>query len=265
VECFLKGKHDFFSIILAFLAVILTFLMVLYPEATFKGANYGFRTWVTILIPALLPFFIIADILVELGVVNFLGVLLEPLMRPVFKQPGAAGFVLAMGFTSGFPMGAVLTNKLYEKNLCTKEEAGRLIAFTNNSSPLFLLVAVPVGMFGNPHLGILFALTHYGANILLGILLGYNRQKLITGNLTKSPILKRSLQELILARQKNRLTIGKILGNAINKAIQTILMIGGFVIFFAVLIEIFRVTNIFLILNLLSSKILYFCLVAAIC
>jgi len=45
-------------------------------------------------------------------------------MRPVFKQPGAAGFVLAMGFTSGFPMGAVLTNKLYEKNLCTKEEAG---------------------------------------------------------------------------------------------------------------------------------------------
>jgi len=46
VECFLKGKHDFFSIILAFLAVILTFLMVLYPEATFKGANYGFRTWV---------------------------------------------------------------------------------------------------------------------------------------------------------------------------------------------------------------------------
>ena len=179
--------------------------MILHPEATFQGANYGLKTWATILVPSLLPFFIIADILVELGVVSLLGVLLEPLMRPVFKQPGAAGFVMAMGFTSGFPMGAVLTNTLYEKNLCTKEEASRLIAFTNNSSPLFLLVAVPVGMFQNPNLGILLAVSHYGANILLGIILGLlkseKRVKYFQTETGKS-ILKKKYSRIICNKSK---------------------------------------------------------------
>jgi len=255
----LKRKQNFFYTFLTFLAVILALTMVLYPEATFKGANYGFKIWATVLIPALLPFFIIADILVELGFVNFFGILLEPLMRPIFKQPGAAGFVLAMGFTSGFPMGAVLTNTLYEKDLCTKEEASRLIAFTNNSSPLFLLVAVPIGMFNNPKLGILLAVTHYGANIILGILLGLKKQQqfMLSFKKKQENLLKRSFLELIKAQQKNQKPLATLLGSAINKSIQNMLSIGGFVIFFAVLIEILRTTNIIIFLNILFCKILH--------
>ena len=45
------------------------------------------------------------------------------------------------------------------KNIATNEEAGRLLAFTNNSSPLFLLVAIPIGMFNNPHLESAFSRT----------------------------------------------------------------------------------------------------------
>src|SRR5690554_781339 len=121
------------------LGIILAGTMIIYPQSTFEGAVSGLKTWGLVLVPALLPFFIISQVLVELGVVRLLGVFLDPLMRPLFKQPGESGFVLAMGFTTGFPMGAVLTNTLYEKNMITREEAGRLIAFTNNSSPLFLL------------------------------------------------------------------------------------------------------------------------------
>ena len=40
-------------------------------------------------------------------------------------------------------------------------EAERLMSFTNNSSPLFMLVAVAVGMFNNPGIGILIAYAHY--------------------------------------------------------------------------------------------------------
>lgn len=255
----LAKEKNFFSLFLAFLAIILTIAMILHPEATFQGANYGLKTWATILVPSLLPFFIIADILVELGVVSLLGVLLEPLMRPVFKQPGAAGFVMAMGFTSGFPMGAVLTNTLYEKNLCTKEEASRLIAFTNNSSPLFLLVAVPVGMFQNPNLGILLAVSHYGANILLGIILGLlkseKRVKYFQTETGKS-ILKKSIRELFVTNQNKTLSFGALMGKAVQKAIHNMLTIGGFVIFFAVLIEIFRITEILSLLAVIFTKLL---------
>ncbi|KJS18987.1 MAG: hypothetical protein VR72_20965 [Clostridiaceae bacterium BRH_c20a] len=232
--------------------------MILYPQSTFKGATFGLTTWATVLIPALLPFFIISDILVELGIVNFLGILLEPLMRPLFKQPGASGFVLAMGFTSGFPMGAVLTNTLFEKNLVTKDEAGRLLAFTNNSSPLFLLVAIPIGMFNNPSLGLLLLLAHYTANLTLGIFLGLTKKN--NENLGfhyHDSLLKRSWRELLTFQKKSK-PFGALLGSAVNKAIQNILMIGGFVIFFAVLIEIFKETSLFYILSLFFYKILHF-------
>ena len=234
--------------------------MILYPEATFNGASNGLETWVMVLIPALLPFFIIADIMVELGILNFFGVILEPLMRPVFKQPGAAGFVLAMGFTSGFPMGAILTNRLYENNLCTKEEASRLIAFTNNSSPLFLLVAIPVGMFENPTLGILLAISHYAANIILGIVLGLKKRD-FTGFSSQgknSNLLIRGFQAFINCRHDNPISVGALMGKAVNKSINNILLIGGFVIFFAVLIEILEVTQLGLVLSLFFSKIFSF-------
>ena len=65
-------------------------------------------------------------------------------MRPLFRLPGEAGFAVALGFTSGFPMGAILTASLKEQSLCTPQEAARLAAFTNNSSPLFLLISVPL-------------------------------------------------------------------------------------------------------------------------
>ncbi|MGQ0438264.1 nucleoside recognition domain-containing protein, partial [Bacillus sp. B-TM1] len=38
------------------------------------------------LFPSLLPFFIIAELLISIGVVKFIGVILEPLMRPLLRS-----------------------------------------------------------------------------------------------------------------------------------------------------------------------------------
>lgn len=250
-------RNIFFSL-LAFLAVLLAGAMVIHPQSTFQGAIQGLRTWAFILVPSLLPFFIISDILVELGVVRLLGILLEPLMRPLFKQPGESGFVVAMGFTSGFPMGAVLTNTLYEKNIVTNEEAGRLLAFTNNSSPLFLLVAIPIGMFNNPHLGIILLLAHYGANLLLGIILGFMGKKHNTLQTKQLFQFKKSLRDFFIFQKKSIPSIGKLLGSAVHKSIQNILTVGGFVVFFAVLIQILQETSLFNIITMIFSKFLLF-------
>lgn len=230
-------------ILYALFFIIFAICMMSLPQATFEGATNGLFTWATILVPSLLPFFIIAEILLNLGVVRFLGVLLEPIMRPLFNLPGAASFVLAMGFTSGFPMGAVLSVRLREKNLCTKSEAARLVAFTNNSSPLFILVAIAIGMFGHPIYGFVLAAVHYLSNLTLGVFLGFSSkrskpfEKKVLVN-TKSNILIESFKALIDDQKKNNLQPGKLLGDAIKKGISTITTIGGFVISFAVLINI---------------------------
>lgn len=236
--------------------LFLTICMFLFPQATYTGARYGLETWALTLAPSLLPFIIVTDILIELGVVRFLGVLLEPLMRPVFKQPGEAGFAVAMGFTSGFPMGAILTTSLYEKNICTKNEAARLVTFTNNASPLFLLVAIPVGMLNAPHVGVILLTSHYLANLLIGIIGGFlAKTDPLEKPAAQSKILSRSFHEL-LNYHTQAPPIGTILGKAVNKGIKSILSIGGFVLFFSVTIEILKTIGFFEVTNYLFAQIL---------
>ncbi len=126
---FLKNSGVAYSYILGIVASALTFCMVLYPEEAFSAAVKGLDVWWNIVFPALLPFFIGSEILMGLGVVHFMGVLLEPLMRPLFRIPGAGSFAVAMGLASGFPIGAILTTKMRLKNLVTRYEGERLMSF----------------------------------------------------------------------------------------------------------------------------------------
>jgi len=56
--------------------------MAINPRETVQAAASGFELWYQILVPALLPFFIVADLLVSLHFVGLIGALLEPIMRP---------------------------------------------------------------------------------------------------------------------------------------------------------------------------------------
>ncbi len=112
--------------------------------------------------------------MVGLGIVHFLGGVLEPLMRPVFNLPGAGGFVVAMGYTSGFPVGEVLTARLREARLCTQAKEKRLISFTKQCQhPLYLVS----GGGGYVHTSRLLAsgwrLFIMGTNLLLGVILRF--------------------------------------------------------------------------------------------
>lgn len=222
-------------------SLLLLIAMLLWPEQTYQGALYGLELWATILVPSLFPFFIIAEILLNIGIVHFFGVLLEPFMRPLFNLPGVASFVVAMGFTSGFPMGAVLTKRLYEEKQCTVAEAERLVAFTNNSSPLFILMAVAVGMFHNPFLGIILAISHYLANLIIGIMLGLRAPRQPELYPFDKDLLRRSIQSLVEV-QKKRPPWAQLMSNAIKAGINNICLIGGFVVIFAIIINLLRVT-----------------------
>ena len=218
-----------------------TILMLLYPQAAYEGACRGLSTWSVHLLPSLLPFFIAADLLLSLGFVRFLGIILEPVMRPVFRLPGETGFALALGFTSGFPMGAVLTASLKEQNLCTAQEAARLAAFTNNSSPLFLLISVPVSMLHRPELGILLLAAHYLANLTIGILLRFLAPSEHTAIQTRH-LFRTALLEMRQYQLSHHQPVGAMLGQSVQKGIDSIVKIGGFVLLFSVVLSLLQVT-----------------------
>ena len=164
---------------------------------------------------------------------HIVGNFLNPIMRPIFNVPGTGAFALAMGITSGYPVGAKVASDLYQDKLCTKEEAERLVAFTNSSGPLFIIGAIGIGMFNDEKIGLLLFLTHFLASLTVGILFRFYKK-----NSTKSIITQVSINSNSIKLSN----IGSAMGEAIEKSISTLLLIGGYIVFFAVLSEILSIT-----------------------
>ncbi|MGB9662776.1 MAG: sporulation integral membrane protein YlbJ [Moorellaceae bacterium] len=234
-------------IIFTLAVVSLSAGIILCPRQAFQAALTGLQAWWQIVVPALLPFFVLSQLLMGLGIVHFLGVFLEPLMRPIFNVPGTAAFVVIMGYTSGAPLSALLTAQLRSQGLLTRAEGERLISFTNNASPLFMLGAVAVGMLNDPRLGPAIALAHYGANLCVGLLFRFYRggreyAPPVPFSLKHLP--RRAWEALLLAQRQESRPLGQLLSEAVTRSFQVLLTIGGFITIFSVLIQLAQLSGI---------------------
>ncbi|WP_338753884.1 sporulation integral membrane protein YlbJ [Bacillus sp. FJAT-52991] len=224
------------TLLLALFISMFAFSLIAFPKISLEASIRGLNMWWEIVFPSLLPFFILSEMMIGLGVVNFIGVLLEPLMRPLFKVPGAGGFVWAMAMASGFPSGAKLAARLRLNGELTQTEAERLVCFTNSSNPLFIFGAVSVGFFYNPHLGILLAIAHYTGNLFVGLTMRfYGNDKKNKTDYTPPFSFYNAFSAMHQARLKDRRPLGQLMGDSVLSSVQTLLMIGGFIILFSVI------------------------------
>ena len=141
-----------------------------WPQESMEAAREGLRLCGNVILPSLFPFFVLSSLVVELGMSRYLGRLLEPVMRPLFRVNGACACALALGFVGGYPVGARTAISLYQNGQCTKAEAERLLAFCNNSGPAFILGVVGAGVFGSSLAGLLLYLIHISASFLVGLI-----------------------------------------------------------------------------------------------
>ena len=79
--------------------------MVAQPSLAYQSATRGLELWWTVVTPALLPFFFISELLMEMNISRYLSYAMSPLMRPLFNLPGCAALAVALGFCSGFRCG----------------------------------------------------------------------------------------------------------------------------------------------------------------
>ncbi len=150
----------------------------------------------------------------------------------------------------GCPVGSKICVHLRNNNICSKEECERLLSFTNNSGPIFILGSVGIGLFGSSCIGVLLLLSHILGSISVGFLFKFWKKNSYTkNNFTNTSIYDNKLQEI------NINNLGKLLSESISSATSTILMIGGFVVLFSVLISILNSSGILSILQLLFNPI----------
>lgn len=221
--------------LLAIVSAGIVFLMIRYPTVAVRASYDGLQIWWDKVFPALFPFFVLSELMIGFGVVTFTGVLMEPLMRPVFRIPGIGGFVFMMGVFSGFPAGARMTARLYKEQKLTKNEAERLSSFTNFSNPLFLFSVMAVQFFHQASLGILFALSHYIGNIGVGMVMRTYKKKpgVRTDPVRTHSVFTNALDRMHQDRINRYQPLGKMLGDAVISSVQTLLAIGGFIALFS--------------------------------
>lgn len=234
----IRHKKNYSAMLFLFVIVIALIGIITNPKLSLNSATSGIAIWFNIILPSLLPFFIISEILIGLGFVDFIGKLLQPLMRPLFKVPGEGAFPLSMSILSGYPVGAKLTSRLREEGLISKIEGDRLICFTSTSGPLFMLGAVSIGMLNDSKLAPLIIIPHYLSILVLGLLFSFyksNNERIAN---SKSRTIFEEIQGSYTAWLKTKKSIGSLITKSVKESMDTIILIGGLVIFYSVLVEI---------------------------
>lgn len=234
------------------IAFIFILLLFTFPQQSLEAGVRGIAIWWEVLFPALFPFFVLSELMLGFGIVHFVGTLLDPLMKPVFRVTGKGGFVMAMGFASGYPVGARLTAQLWSQGLISREEGERLVAFTSTSDPIFLIGAVSVGFFHSPELALVLAVVHYSSSLIVGWLMRFHGQDQHPVDIHESREHKRSpqspkkktavlwsaFQQMHIARMNDGRSFWQLLEQSVRTSILLVFMIGGLVVFFSVLIEV---------------------------
>ena len=99
------------------------------------------------LVCIVLSFSFILPFLTDCGIMEFLGVLLRPVVRPLFGVPGRASIDLIASWFGASNAAVILTREQYMKGFYTKKEAGYIMTnFSLVSIPFCLLIASTVGI-----------------------------------------------------------------------------------------------------------------------
>lgn len=208
--------------IILILLIYLASAMIISPTTTMQGASDAISLCASTVIPSLFPFIFCANLFVELGAARLISQYLSRLMLPLFNVSGSGALAFVLGIVSGYPVGAVCASSLYQSGECSKTEAERLLAFCNNSGPMFIIGAVGTNMLGNSRLGIFLYLIHISSSIICGMLFKMWGKKSVTKLLPPakySSSIKNAVPDI---------------GTAISKSVDTIFVICGFVLIFAV-------------------------------
>ena len=222
-------KKNFFPI----LFLMFTASLLIFSKNSLTAAKKGLQLWANSVVPCLFSFFVATELLSKTEIPHYLGKILCNIMKPLFNVPGEASFALIMGLISGYPIGAKIATNFRKNNVCSKEECERILSFTNNSGPLFIVGTVGISMFGSSYIGYLLLITHILAAITVGMIFKFWKKN--TSNFTESSIFKSTHEKNIQISN-----LGEILSTSITNSISTILLIGGFIVLFSVIISMLK-------------------------
>ena len=119
--------------------LILFFSMLSFPQTVFTGASYGLVLWFRHVLPTLLPYMVLINILIRTPALHWICHITSPFLCPLLGTSYYGTFAVLTGFLCGYPMGAKTASDLLDAQKISRSEASYLLSFCNNTSPAFIL------------------------------------------------------------------------------------------------------------------------------
>ncbi len=228
------------NFIIKLMILLLFFTFVLYPQVVMLSAKEAIDMCLTSVIPSLFPFFVLSTLCIGSGLSDIIAKPLSKIMPTFFGVSSIGSTPLILSFISGYPIGALTISELYQNQLCSKEEANRLLLFCNNTGPAFIIGICGGVILQDIMLGFILYFIHIISALCVGIFARFTfKAKSIHCSYT----------------QKNTSSsISIILVESIKKAVNSCLSISGFIIFFAIIISLLTELKLLINLSIILSK-----------
>lgn len=86
-------------------------------------------------------------LLVCYGLLEFIGIFMQPVMKPIFKTPGRSAVDAVASFVGSYSVGLMLTNRVYKEGKYTAKEAAIIATgFSTVSATFMIVVAKTLGL-----------------------------------------------------------------------------------------------------------------------
>ena len=121
-----------------FIILIFCFYILLYPAEAVTASANGLVLWYNKVLPSLLPFSILSNILISSNLLTYITGFISSLLKHILPVSENGCFVLFSGFFFGFPMGSKNCAELLKQGKISPYEAEVLFIITNNISPVFI-------------------------------------------------------------------------------------------------------------------------------
>ncbi len=233
--------------------LLLLVIMQIFPGPTFRGASSGLLLWFHNVVPNLLPFIIISNLLIHLNMTHRISRIFHPVLGRLLHISSEGCYPVVFGFLSGIPMGAKSTADLVTERKISGTEGQFLAGLCNNSSPMFILGYIAITQLQLPHIKYALFAVIYASSILGAIVFRYFYERKIKADLKTvrkldmrrknmlsppSPIVRAAAIEPQDIRSR-RFTYDMV-DSSIMNGFEIVVKIGGYIILFSILAGIMK-------------------------
>ena len=219
--------------------VLLAFLIILLlqPAPIIAATKTGFVTWAEKVVPSLFPFFVLTRLMIYYQVPQLIGKLLTPLFKYLLHLSPITFFVMFLSMISGNPSGSKMARDYYDQHLISAKEMEGLMYFCNFASPLFILGTVGVVLYQSTTIGYLLLIAHLLGSIAVFICC--------------YPLLRSKETIRQVTVQFPNQSFSAILIDCIESSLQTLIRVGGIIVFFYIISETFNIIEITQLFNVI--------------